>query len=62
LLTLLVFYQGDLFRPSRWDGKAGWLPTLAAIFFALTSFIAVVPAWYVVAHYRDKFEETDARL
>jgi len=61
-LAVLAVFQGDLFRPSKWDSGKVSLAMMAPICFGVSSFIAIIPAWYVVAHYRDKADETDAQL
>jgi hypothetical protein len=56
-LTILFVYQGDLFRPSKWDtGKVTMLITVPMIFM-ISGAIGFIPASLVVRHYRVKFED-----
>src|SRR5436309_11508146 len=51
-LTVLSVYQGDLFRPAKWDSGKAPLLALVSMCFGLSSIIAFFPALYVVAYHR----------
>ena len=53
-LAVLVLGGADLLHPSTWDSGKVSLKEMAPLWFAAASIGALVPAWYVVAHYRDK--------
>ena len=55
-LALLVLGGSDLFHPSRWETGKVPLRELAPYWFAAAVLASLVPAWWVVGHYRDKFE------
>ena len=58
-LAVLVLGGADLFHPSKWDSGKFSLKEAAPLWFAAASIGALVPAWYVVAHYRDKLEHSN---
>lgn len=57
ILTIIIFYRGALFHPSKWnDGKVQlWI--LVSSCFAIVSAIGLVPALLVVYHYREKYSD-----
>ena len=58
-LAVLVVGGTDLFHPSRWDTEKLTLREVAPLWFGAASIGALVGAWYVVGHYRDKLEQAN---
>ena len=58
VITVLATFQGEVFHPSRWEsGKVSFI-FAAAIFFGFSMVVGLIPAWYVIGYYRDRFEES----
>ena len=58
-LAVFVLGGADLFHPSKWHSGKVSLQEMAPLWFAAASIGALFPAWYVVAHYRDKLEHSN---
>src|SRR2546425_1110066 len=53
-LAVLLLGGTDLFHPSQWDrGKVSFMD-VAWVWFEAAFIGALIPAWYVVAHHREK--------
>jgi glycerol uptake facilitator-like aquaporin len=56
-LAVLVLGGADVIHPAKWDSGKLSFKEVAPLWFAAASIGALVSAWYVVAHYRDKIEQ-----
>jgi cell division protein FtsW (lipid II flippase) len=61
-LAVLLFGGTDVFHPSRWDRGKATLREMAPLWFVAASVGALVPALFVVRHYREKLEQSKCSL
>ena len=62
VLAVLILGGSDLVHPSKWDEGKVSFRELAPFWFAGASIASLIPAWYVVAHYRGKLDASVASL
>ena len=58
-IIVVFVYQGDLFHPSRWDTGKVNLGVMIPLCFTVSTALGLVPALWVVAHFRSKFKDAN---